>query len=115
MASVGCEGAMLSPGSIWLKFLKTVAVFQTSSSSLPSMTGGLSKRWRCAGVVFWGVSSDLMRAAFEPGAAAAAAAGCDEPEAAGDAAGCAASSVAGVEAGAGVGEVGAAVGGGGAR
>src|SRR3954471_12113008 len=67
--SVGCEGGTRSTGRNCVKSLKTDAVFQTSSSILPSMTGGLSKRTRRAGVTFSGVSSAASLAAEVPGAA----------------------------------------------
>src|ERR1700674_3987632 len=53
-ASVGLEGAILSPGLTWEKALKTAACFHTSSSSLPSITGGLSHRGMRIGLAFSG-------------------------------------------------------------
>src|SRR5437764_4974235 len=65
--SVGSDGAVRSPGRYCMKSLKTAADFQTSSSSFPSITGGLSKRVRRVGVIFSGVSSAASRAAELPG------------------------------------------------
>src|SRR5882724_2358537 len=45
---------MLSPGFVCRKSLKTAACFQTSSSGLPSMTGGLSNRGMRTGWAFSG-------------------------------------------------------------
>src|SRR5713226_2260497 len=45
---------MLSPGFLCRKSLKTAACFHTSSSSLPSITGGLSKRGTRTGFAFSG-------------------------------------------------------------
>src|ERR1044072_3794858 len=59
-ASVGSEGGRRSPGRNWMKSLKTAAVFQTSSSSLPSITGGLSKRVMRTGFTFSGVRSAAL-------------------------------------------------------
>src|SRR5438045_2196561 len=55
--SVGCEGCVLSPGLVWKKFLKAAADFHASSSSLPSMTGGFSKRVMRTGRAFSGASA----------------------------------------------------------
>src|SRR5436190_24258745 len=65
--SVGLDGAVRSPGRYCMKSLKTAADFQTSSSSFPSITGGLSKRVSRVGVTFSGVSSAARRAAELPG------------------------------------------------
>src|SRR2546421_8911694 len=65
--SVGSEGGVMSPGRNCMKSLKTAADFQTSSSILPSITGGLSKRVRRVGATFSGVSSAARRAAALPG------------------------------------------------
>src|SRR5437588_12907785 len=65
--SVGSEGAIRSAGRYCMKSLKTAADSQTSSSSFPSITGGLSKRVRRVGVIFSGVSSAARRAAELPG------------------------------------------------
>src|SRR5918999_130674 len=70
--SVGFEGATRSTGRYWTKSLKTEAVFQTSSSILPSMTGALSNFLRAVGDFFSGVSSAARRAAFVDGSAALA-------------------------------------------
>ncbi len=68
--SVCCDGATRSTGRYWMKSLKTAADFQISSSSLPSITGALSKRTSRVGCTFSGVSSAARRAAEVPGAAA---------------------------------------------
>src|SRR5437588_5705668 len=65
--SVGSEGAIRSAGRYCMKSLKRAADFQTSSSSFPSITGGLSKRVSRVGVNFSGVSSAARRAAELPG------------------------------------------------
>src|SRR2546423_15633322 len=67
--SVGSEGGVMSPGRNCMKSLKTVADFQTSSSSFPSMTGAVSKRVSRVGFTFSGVSRAARRAAELPGAA----------------------------------------------
>src|SRR3954465_13575457 len=104
--SVGCEGGTRSTGRNCVKSLKTAAVFQTSSSILPSMTGGLSKRTRRAGATFSGVSSAASLAAEVPGAAVApeeVAAGAAPLDAAGALVESDALESAGVDAGVGVG------------
>src|SRR2546423_12283883 len=64
-ASVGSDGGCNSPGRNCMKSLKTAAVFHTSSSSLPSITGGLSKRATRTGFTFSGVrSAAYLAAAF---------------------------------------------------
>src|SRR6266498_2965648 len=45
---------MLSPGEVCRKSLNTAACFQISSSNLPSITGGLSKRGMTIGLAFSG-------------------------------------------------------------
>src|SRR5258706_12863026 len=45
---------MLSPGLVCRKSLSTTACFQISSSNLPSITGGLSKRGMTIGLAFSG-------------------------------------------------------------
>src|SRR5258706_15051701 len=45
---------MLSPGPVCRKSLSTIACFQISSSNLPSITGGLSKRGMTIGLAFSG-------------------------------------------------------------
>src|SRR5947209_20553059 len=63
--SVGSEGAASSPGRNCMKSLKTAADFQTSSSILPSMTGGLSKRTSLTGLIFSGVRRAASRASAD--------------------------------------------------
>src|ERR1051326_5133941 len=60
--SVCKDGACNSPGRHCMKSLKTAAVFQTSSSILPSITGGLSKRVSLTGLIFSAVRSSASRA-----------------------------------------------------
>src|ERR1043166_3527512 len=50
---------MLSPGLVWTKSLKRAALFQTSSSSLPSTVGGFSKRGTTTGLSFSGGITSL--------------------------------------------------------
>src|SRR6266513_6554932 len=45
---------MLSPGLVCRKSLSTTARFHTSSSNLPSITGGLSERGMTIGLAFSG-------------------------------------------------------------
>src|SRR2546423_12178467 len=70
-ASVGSEGAIKSPGRHCMKSLKTAAVFQTSSSSLPSITGGLSNFVMLTALFFSGVRYAARRSADVPVGAAA--------------------------------------------
>src|ERR1700686_580013 len=65
---------MLSPGLICRKSLNTTACFQTSSSNLPSITGGLSKRGITMDFAFSGgmtarfaVSAELFDLEFADG------------------------------------------------
>src|SRR5437763_16991608 len=69
-----------------MKSLKTAALFQTSSSSLPSITGGLSKRATRTGFTFSGVRSAAYLAAALAGSDAAGPAAADEAAAGGVAA-----------------------------
>src|SRR5947209_8213695 len=68
-ASVGSDGGCRSPGRHWMKSLKTAACFHTSSSSLPSMTGGLSKRGTRTGFTFSAVRNAANLAAAFAGSA----------------------------------------------
>src|SRR5947209_10523570 len=65
--SVFSEGAVNSPGRNCMKSFKTAAVFQTSSSILPSMTGGLSKRVSFTGLTLSAVRRTARRASADAG------------------------------------------------